>query len=163
MRGQRGFTLVEILLAAGITGLIMPVLAMSIFQVISAPARVNTALVIQQDIDLASRWFSRDLSQAKTTDLVNGASSVNHARIDWTDETAWAVSGLEAHYVEYTLSGTNLLRNFDGTTSIAGRRVSDIQFSRSGKYITIAITSSLGGKAQTLSYYVTPRADGALQ
>ena len=50
----------------------------------------------------------------------------------------------------------------DGAVSIVGRRVADIQFSRSGKFVTVVMKSSLGDAAQTLTYFVTPRADGAL-
>ena len=161
-RGQQGFTILEFMVAMGVSGLILPVVMGTIFLMTTRPARINAALVVQQDIDGASSWFNRDLSQALTTDVVDGAAPVNQMRVDWSDQTAWAVLGSEAHFVRYTLSGTNLLRNYDGTTITAARRVADIKFSRSGKFITVAITSSLGGQSVALSYFITPRADGAL-
>ena len=72
----------------------------------------------------------------------------------------------------YIEPGTAILkRSYDGAgdgalggaVSNVGRRVADVQFSGSGKFITVLIKSSLGGQAQTLTYFVTPRTDGALQ
>ena len=160
MHGQRGFTLLEILLAMAIAGMIMPVVASSIFLISRGTVRMNNDFVIQQDIDGASNWFNRDLSQARTIDLADPALPVNHVRVDWIDLTGWATS--DGHYVEYTLDGTNLMRNYDGTVSIAARRVAEIWFSRSGRFITVAIQSSLRGQAETLTYFITPRTDGDL-
>lgn len=155
--------MIEIMMAMAIAGMIMPVVASSIFLITRGTVRMNNDFVVQQDIDSASNWVNRDLSQALTIDLADGAPSVNHVRVDWTDLTGWATQGSEGHYVEYTISGTNLMRNYDGAASIAARRIADIQFSRSGRFITVAITSSLREQAETLSYFITPRTDGALQ
>ena len=132
---------------------------------IHGTARVNNELVIQQDIDRASSWFNRDLSQAQTTDVVDGNPPVNSMRVDWVDLTGWATTGAESHYVEYDIvSGTtNLKREQDGSSGIVARYVSNIEFSRSGNLITVSITSTFGGGVEKLNYFVTPRTDGALQ
>jgi len=173
MRGQWGFTLVEILVAMAIAAAIAPPVVSTIFQITRGTADIRASLVVQQDIDTASTYFTRDLSQAVTTDVVDNDPPVSSMRISWTDETSWAATDAEPHCANYYIEpGTTLLmRNYDGandcaldgTVSIVGRRVADIQFSRSGKFVTIVMKSSLGDAAQTLTYFVTPRADGALQ
>ena len=131
----------------------------SIINISRGTTRINADFAVQEDIEGAFTWFSRDLSLAFTTDVVDLAASVNHMRVDWTDQTGWATPGSENFFTEYTLSGTDLVRNYNGATStVVARRVADIQFSRSGKYITIAITSSKGGRTDTFTYSVTPRA-----
>ena len=163
-RRERGFTLIEILVAMAIGGLLVPVVVSGIFTITRGTQQLNTSLVIMQDIDGASAWINRDLSQALTTDLAaEPAPAVNHMRVDWTDLTGWATEGSEDHYAEYTLSGTDLVRDFDGTTQIVARRISDIAFSRVDNFITVAISSTLRETTTTLSYFVTPRTDGALQ
>ena len=162
-RRQRGFTLIEILVAMAIGGLLVPVVVSGIFAVTRGTQQINTNLVILQDIDGASAWINRDLSQALTTDVVSLDPPVDHMRVDWTDLTGWATEGEEPHYAEYTLSGTDLVRDYDGVTQIVARRISDIAFSRVDNYITIAISSTLRDTTETLSYFVTPRTDGALQ
>ena len=163
MRSQRGFTLIEILVTAAIGGLVLPVLVTSIYQITRITTTANKEFVIQLDIENASSYFTRDLALGESTDLPGDGIPRDNIRIDWIDQTGWAVQGDEAHYAQYTVSGTNLLRNYDGTTTIVGRRISDIEFKRSGKYITISITSSLRGEAQSLNYFVTARADKAFE
>ena len=162
MRHQKGFTTFELLMAMAVGGLVFPLVISIIYQMFQGTDRIRTESVLQQDIDIASSFFSRDLSQAFTTNLASG-DQADQIRVDWIDQSGWAVEGQESHYAEYTLSGDDLWRDYDGTGSAVARRVSDIQFSRSGKLITVTITSSLEATTQTLTYYVTPRADGALK
>ena len=144
-----------------IGALMMPAVVSGIFQVTRGTISINTDLVILQDVDGASAWINRDLSQALTTDLADNTSE-DHMRVDWTDQTGWAVEGAEGHYAEYTVSGSNLLRDYDGVTQIVARRIAAIQFSRTGKFITVDISSTLRNTTESLTYFVTPRADGAL-
>lgn len=162
-RRQRGFTLIEILVAMAIGGLLVPVVVSGIFTITRGTHDINTDLVILQDIDGASAWINRDLSQALTTDLVFSASPVDHMRVDWIDLTGWATEGSETHYAEYTLSGSNLLRDYDGTSQIVARRISTIAFSHVDDFLTVVISSTLRDTTETLTYFVTPRTDGALQ
>ena len=164
MQGQQGFTIVELLVGMAISGMIMSAIVSGIFQMIHGTARVNNGLIVQQDIDRASSWFNRDLSQAQTTDIVDLAAPVNNIRVDWTDLTGWATEGAEDHYVEYDIvpGTTNLKREQDGESRIIARYVANIEFSRSGNLITVSITSSFSGGVEKLNYFVTPRTDGAL-
>ena len=159
---QRGFTLIEILVAMAIGGLLVPVVVSGIFAVTKGTAKINTDLVILQDIDGASAWINRDLSQAMTTNL-NENETLNTMRVDWVDLTGWATEGAESHFAEYTVIGTDLMREYDGATQIVARRIENIAFSRVGNYITVAITSTLRDATLSLTYFVTPRTDGALQ
>ena len=160
--GQRGFTLIEILVAMAIGGLLVPVVVSGIFAVTRGTQQINTSLVILQDIDGASAWINRDLSQAMTTNL-NENETLNTMRVDWIDLTGWATEGAESHFAEYTVVGTDLMREYDGATQIVARRISNIAFSRVDNFITVAISSTLRETTTTLSYFVTPRTDGALQ
>ena len=146
-----------------IGGMILPVVVGGIFQVSRGTVQINTDLVVLQDIDGASAWINTDLSQAQTTNLAKG-ETLSTMRVDWTDLTGWAVEGAENHFAEYTIVGTNLLREYDGQTQIVARRIADIQFTRhiTDPFITVAITSSLRDTTAQLTYFITPRADGAL-
>ena len=146
-----------------IGGLLVPVVVSGIFAVTRGTQQINTDLVILQDIDGASTWINRDLSQALTTDLTFSDPPVDHMRVEWIDLTGWATEGSESHFAEYTLVGTDLMREFDGTTQIVARRISNIAFSRVDNFITVAISSTLRDTTETLTYFVTPRTDGALQ
>jgi len=163
MRGQSGFTLVELLVALAITSLLLPAVITSIFQITRGTTQINNDLAVQQDIELASSWFTRDLALALTTDVAHNVAPVTSMRVDWIDQTGWAVEGSESHYVEYTLIAPNLYRNYDGNISIVARHVSSILFSRVGTYITISMTSTSEDQSVSLNYFVEPRPEGAFQ
>ena len=168
MRSQSGFTLVELLVALGIMSLMLPTVITSIYQIARGTTRITNELRIQQDIELASSWFTRDLALAMTTDVQDSSVSpfpepVGSMRVDWIDQTGWAVEGSEAHYVEYTLIAPNLYRNYDGNITIVARYVSSIAFSREVTYITIAMTSTSEDRSVSLSYFVEPRPEGAFE
>jgi len=46
------------------------------------------------------------------------------------------------HSSNYTLSGTELVRNYDGTTKIVGRHITSIGFIQNGKMITCNLTAT---------------------
>ena len=129
--------------------------------VVGVQRTLANPLLVLQDVDGASAWINRDLSQALTTNLDEN-ETVNTMRVDWIDLTGWAVEGAESHFAEYTVVGTNLMREFDGDSQIVARRIANIEFSRVGSFITVAITSTLRDTTVALSYFITPRADGAL-
>ncbi|MEE8471593.1 MAG: prepilin-type N-terminal cleavage/methylation domain-containing protein, partial [Dehalococcoidia bacterium] len=86
MRGQRGFTVVELLLVVFIVGLVVPVVLTMVVQMSQGTKRINTEMVIQNEVDIASGWFSRDLSQARTTDVADDPDlSVDRMRVEWLD------------------------------------------------------------------------------
>ena len=163
IHNEKGFTLLELMAATAVMGLILPLVITFTFQVIRGTARIQQDLVIQQDLDNASTWFSRDLSQAQIIDLDDVGTPSSSVRMDWVDETGWgADSGNPAHYVAYSLVETDLQRIYDGVTSIVGRNVASITFSRTGDVVTVSITSAYSGATATLDYYITPRTDNPL-
>lgn len=166
-RTQAGFTLVEILAALAITGLIVPVVVMSIFQIQRGTVQIRNDVVIQQDIDTAAAYFTRDLSLAQSTNLVCDGSPYATMRVDWIDGTGWgAESGTTEHSAIYTLSGTELQRNYDGIPQTIARRIKSITFSRDAgtcDFITISIVSTLGQQSEALTYLVAPRTDHPLE
>ena len=167
IHSQKGFTLMELVVATAVVGLILPLVITFTFQVVKGTARVNQDLVVQQDLDNASLWFNRDLSQAQQIDLADQATA-SSIRVDWLDATGWgADSGNPAHYSAYSLVGTDLLRDYDGVTSIVGRRVTAITFSRTCttvcEVVSVSITSAYSGATTTLDYNISPRADAPLE
>jgi len=99
------------------------------------------------------------------TDLTDGnpvpQSSVN---LIWTDYSHFGSENLtRSHSSSYTLSGTNLLRNYDSTESITSRQITSIGFTQDGRVINVIITATGSGASkrdETLKFSAYIRAEG---
>jgi len=142
---QKGFTLVELLVALPIGTAILLVIVASLFQIEQGRVEITGKSAAMMDIDNAAHWLTRDLVLAQATDLTPGADPVPAMFMAWSDLTHWAGdNGTILHSANYSLSGTRLLRTYDGETTIIGRYITDIGFSIDGKLFTITLTSRPG-------------------
>ena len=154
---ERGVTLVEILLAAGIATMIIGVLGSSIFLFWRTTEQGNERYRALHDVQNAGFWITRDGQRAQSTSLIEGADPVESMTLSWTD-------GGQSHTVTYSLSGNSLQRNHDGTITTVARLISSVGFSISAqRVITCAITSSPQGRWEvseqtTYKVYLRPTA-----
>ena len=164
---QKGFTLVEVLLVVGVGALVLSGLVPATFQTIKVTTASNTKITALEDIKNIPYRISKDVRMAATTNLVAEFPTVYDSLVlDWT---SWYDEDGELNPIdrqcEYTLSGGKVQRYYDPDTSIAdneitttaGKYISDIEFSLQGDIITVTITTSPEGKAETEvqeSYYM---------
>jgi prepilin-type N-terminal cleavage/methylation domain-containing protein len=145
---QKGFTLIELLVALPIGVAILFAVVSSIFQITQGRVDIAEKSTAIADIDNAAHWLTRDLIQAQTTDLVDGADPVSSIATICNDVTAWAAEeGSTEHSASYTRSGTQLLRDYDGEVTVAGRYITNAEFSIEGRLITVTLTSAPDGTA----------------
>jgi len=137
---QKGITLVETLLAAGIATMIVGVLGSAIFLFFRVTEQGNEQYRALHDVQNAGFWITRDGEKAQSTDLTPGADPVGSMTLSWSDLG-------QAHTVTYSLSGSNLQRNHDGEVSAVARHVSSVGFSLSAqRVVTADVTSSPDGR-----------------
>lgn len=123
LASQRGFTMIEAIVALAITGFLMSILGTSFFLLSQTPAQLGDQLTALEDLRFAARWLTRDGSLAQT--FTAGTSppyaqqtggSSDYGYFSWTDYTG-AVSVTRA--TAYTYSGTQLLRQeYQGSTLV---------------------------------------------
>ncbi len=111
-RNQKGFTLIEILVAMAITGFIGVGLTMAASQVMSVNAlSVNHVIVVKQ-VENAAYWINRDARMAQIIQP-NGVSGfpLNLSWVEWDNTT---------HQVAYVISNGELQRSssINGTQPI---------------------------------------------
>jgi type II secretory pathway pseudopilin PulG len=150
---ERGMTLIETIVAAGIAALIVGVLGSTVFLLTRTTEQGNDELNALQDVQNAGYWLTRDGKMADSTDLIGDAAPVSSVTLSWDD-------GGQNHTVTYSLSGTELKRDYDGNMMTVARHVSSVGFSISGGVITATVTSSPDGRWQTseeTTYKITPR------
>ena len=140
---QKGFTLIEILVVMAVGGMIMTVAMLTIYQIVWGTERSNDQVIALTDANYAAMWLKWDLQMVQDTDLTDGdpvpKSSVS---LNWIDNTSFVAANESAHSSNYTLSGTELLRNYDGTTKIVGRHITSIGFIQNGSVVTCNLTAT---------------------
>ena len=167
---ERGFTLVELLVSAGILAAMIPVLGTSIHQIIFDTDRNNTAMTALAQVEGGARVLGKDIRAAQDTHLVSGAAPVTSMTLywmDWSDDSNYDVYGqstitYNAKRTVWDLSGTDLERTegtcsdwdpaavscniawVDSSPRVISRYVTSAQFSldAAGEIVTASFTSS---------------------
>ena len=149
MKDERGFTLVELIIATAITGLIVSFLGTAIYQIITVTEYGNDRLTAMHELQNAAHWVSLDGQMART------ASGGDELTLTLTDGST----------VTYTLTGTKLRRRTGGPGMLLAKNVNDINFSVDNRTITMTITVSPEGRDNviengTYKVYLRPVEEG---
>jgi len=147
---EKGFTLLELLAATAISAIIMLGVVSLIYSEAKGTAVTKTSVTAGQEISYASHRISQDCWMAKSTNLVEGADPVDQLTLNWIEKIDFADI---PHSCSYYLSGTQLIRDYDGDVKTVAEKISDIEFSQSGSLITVVIDCSpqwAGDSAKTV-------------
>ena len=147
---QKGFTLVELLASMAISSIIMLGVISLIYGEARGTAITRTSVTAGQEISYASHRLSQDGWMAESTNLVDGADPVDQLTLNWIERLEFVDI---PHYSSYYLSGTQLLRDYDGAVKTVAGKISNIEFSQSGSLITVSIDCSpqwAGDSAKTV-------------
>ena len=134
--------MVELIIATAITSLIVSGLGTAIYLIITITERGNDEASALHDIRNAAYYISSDAQMASTTDLIDGADPVDNLSLEWTDGFGNSYSS------SYQLSGTELQRQYNSTTTTVARYVSSVEFSISGDVLTFSVESAPSGRWQ---------------
>lgn len=149
---QKGFTLLELIIAVGISSLVVLTGVGFIFQAFATTGNARSYNTILVQLDVATSQIRKDLYMAHDTGLAPG---VPQSRIDitWTNYTATSNSSTGVPYSSsYTINGTNLVRTYDDSenvsVSIIGRNITNITFTQNAqneRFIDVVITATSNG------------------
>lgn len=130
MKGQKGMTMVELLVAIAVTGIIVVFLGTAIYQIITVSEYGNDRLTAMHELQNSAHWFNLDGQKAVTAN-VNG-------------ELLLTIS--ETSSITYSLVGTELRRTTGSTPMTLARNISSADFSIDNRVITMSLTSSPEGR-----------------
>jgi prepilin-type N-terminal cleavage/methylation domain-containing protein len=94
-KDQKGFTLLEMLLAILIGSLIAGGITATIFQVVIGSARTNNHMIAVRQVQNAGYWVSHDAQMAQKVVLARDADGFPLLTLEWTD---WYGTPNEIHY-----------------------------------------------------------------
>ncbi|MDP4279028.1 MAG: prepilin-type N-terminal cleavage/methylation domain-containing protein [Dehalococcoides mccartyi] len=124
---QGGFTLVELLVALAITGLIMAGLTTSVFQLFNITQRSSDHMTIIRHLDITSSWLSNDIQMANEQPAWDSGThtlTINQTRGDteYQSDPTNPVTDYIVTYTYNTATGTltrTQLRLLDNSTQIS--------------------------------------------
>ena len=137
-----GFTLVEALVAIGILTFAVAVIGSGMFQVLNFQRFWKDDVVATKELRHAGSWFAGDaLNAEEVLDTVaatqltcNPSPAAEQVTLKWTDK-----DGVTQHSAAYSLSGDELIRNYDGALNILARPVvaGTLDFPLCGNLLTL--------------------------
>ena len=126
IKSESGFSMVELVVATAITGLIIGFLGTSIYQMFSVTDYGNSKLTAIHELQNAAYWFQIDGQAAKS------ATGGNKLVIILADDST----------ITYDLSDTNLQRTGGDGQMILAQNITSAAFSISNRVITMSLTSA---------------------
>jgi len=162
-KDQRGLTLVELLIAILLTGLITGGITMTIFQVFNLNTRTSNRMTAVRQVQHAGFWVSPDVQMAQPEKIDDNPSGGEFLILGWTDGDD------NEHEVIYTLEdmsgGFQILwrahkKNsvLESTTKVAEYiDPAETSFTPEGDAFIFKVTANVGGQSETREYEVKPR------
>ncbi|MGD0795349.1 MAG: prepilin-type N-terminal cleavage/methylation domain-containing protein [Dehalococcoidales bacterium] len=130
MKGQKGLTMVELVVATAISGVIVTFLGTAIYQILNVTGYGNDRLIAAHELENAAYWFNLDGQQAATA---SGGSALT---LIFSDNSS----------VAYTLSGAELRRTSGSVYMVLARNIASLNFAVSSRVVTMAVTSTPPGR-----------------
>ncbi len=126
MKKERGYTLVEMMIAIAITGFLITALGMVVQQTVTVPERGDDQVNAQHAIQNAAHWVSLDGQTAKS------ASGGSGLALTLPDDSS----------ISYILYGDELHRVYGSSDRTIAQGIASASFSVEGRLITMNITAA---------------------
>ena len=160
-RNQEGFTLIEILVATVITGLIGAGITMAAVQVMNVNALSNNHVIAAKQVENAAFWINRDARMSQIIQPSGGSGfPLNLSWVEWDNTT---------DNVSYTINNGELQRSsstngMQATRIVVAQHIDCNANNTNCQYangvFTFQVTASLGGfrpASETRMAQVIPR------
>ncbi|PVV84400.1 PulJ/GspJ family protein [Dehalogenimonas alkenigignens] len=163
-KGQRGFTLVEVLVALAIMTVLGVGIATSIFQLFTINTRSNDAMLVIRQVQNLGHWLNRDVQMSETTTMGVGGTFPLIMVWDYRGLSEAGYVG-EKHQITYTynaiaktITRQDVLYDASNTpqapsTIIVAEYVQSATFDSN----ILVVTAVKGSQSETRNYEITFR------
>lgn len=147
MNKQAGMTMVELITAIAITGVIVAFLGTAVYQIFSVSDYGNGRLTALHEMQNAAYWLNAD----------------GQGAVSATGGSQLVLTLADNSTITYSLSGSKLLRTYTGTSTTLASNMSSVSFTINSRVITATLTSSPAASnnvSETETYMVYLRPSG---
>jgi hypothetical protein len=130
MNGQKGMTMVELVVAIATTGIIVAFLGTAIYQILAVSGYGNDRLTAAHELQNAAYWFNIDGQGAKAA----------------TGGSGLALTMSDNSSIVFTLVGTELRRSRSGYEMVLARDITSASFSIDNRVIMMSLTAAPAGQ-----------------
>lgn len=147
MKREKGMTMVELVIAVAISGIIVAFLGTAVYQITTVSDYGNSQLTAYHELQNASYWLKLDGQEAMS------AAGGSQLVLTLSDGST----------VTYSLAGTELRRSSGGLYTVLARNISSATFTINERMVTMNLTSDPPGRydvSATGTYMVYLRLEG---
>jgi prepilin-type N-terminal cleavage/methylation domain-containing protein len=154
---EKGFTLIEILVALAIAGAIMGVMAAAVITIIKTTSQNDEWNVNMRQVQNAGYWISHDALMAQSVSTNTTGFFLTLSWSDWNNTSGTQYNNI----ICYALNGNTLTRSLNGGSAILiAQYIVPPTTTRQwdGQTLTVTIRASLHGKRYAQqTYQISPR------
>lgn len=159
---QKGFTLLEVLVAVALVTTVSMVSGTVVFQTYMEEGRSSGRLTASQQVQNAGFWFKRDAAKAQTVMFDDpGTSAVTEfITLEWID---WSNTSYRVAYVMQDVGEglSSLIRSYstggNTQTSFIADSISGSSANWTRPVLDMTLTAQVKGQTVTRTYQVKPR------
>ena len=159
-KDQRGLTLVELMIAIALAGIVTAGITMTVAHLFSGSTRTSNHMTAVRQVQSAGYWVSKDALQAQNVTPDGGDSGFPLTLTwEWDGTMNKAVYTIEdsklqrARFVGGVSAGTGVIAQYIDPDPEETSCMWD------GEVLTLKVTATVGGQSETRVYEVQPRPD----
>jgi len=167
--GQKGFTLIEVIIAIALTSIITGGITMTIFQVFDGYIRTSNHMIAIRQVQNAGYWISHDAQMAQ---IIEPAVDPDPDGFPLT--LTWAEWKNTVNQVTYTIVDSELKRTHRSvspeepstTVETVVAQCIDPEMTNCkflGGVLSFQVTATVGSSSETRVYEITPRPDPSIR
>lgn len=153
IRDQKGFTLVEMIVASALIAIVVAAASGAIFPIVTSTEISNEQTIALRQVQNTGYWLSRDTQMAQTVTVGVPPEYLTLGWVDWNGNV---------HTIRYFFEGNKLKRQLNGSpaTLIAeyiDLNATTVSWDATERRLSAAIKASFGKAAVERTYETVPR------